>query len=215
MQTKTKKKTPIVSIEISHPSSSDETVSLLKQYLTKHLSLLAEAFPPSVSLLVDLGVLDGKKPADEREQWYRKYQQENTFIYPLRVDRSKIIFGPLYHPLSGGPCPLCLERAWIINRESDLLEWQDVQQRLVFGRCSVLTPFALDAILAMMLAVCPRDMLERTQPRISQLDLETLSTETYAFIPDADCPLCAVLKPDTSETATLCIRSRSKIDTIG
>lgn len=207
--TQTKKNTPTVSIEISHPSS-DETVSLLEQYLAKHLSLLAEALPPSVSLIVDLGALDGKKPSDEREQWYRKYQQENTFIYPLRVDGSKIIFGPIYHPFSGGPCPLCLEHAWIMNRKSELLAWRDVQQRLVFGRCSVLTSFALDAVLAMLLALGPRDMLERIQPRISQLDLATLSAETYAFFPGADCSLCSVPKLDTPETATLCISSRAK-----
>lgn len=208
--TQTKKKTPTVSIEISHPSSSDETVFPLKQYLTKHLSLLAEALPPSVSLIVDLGVLDGKKPSDEREQWYRQYYQENTFIYPLRVDGSKVIFGPLYYPFSGGPCPLCLEQAWIMNRKSELLVWHDVQQRLVFGRCSALTPFALDAVLAMMLAICPRDMLGRAEPKISQLDLQTLSAETYVFLPAADCSLCSIPKLDTPETATLCISSRVK-----
>lgn len=207
--TQTKKNTPTVSIEIPYPSS-DEAVSLLKQYLTKHLSLLAEALPPSVSLVVDLGVLDGKKSTDEREQWYRKYDQENTFIYPLRMDGAKIIFGPLYHPLSGGPCPLCLEQAWIMNRKSDFLAWHDVQQRLVFGRCSALTPFALEAVLAMLLAICPRDMLERAEPRISQLDLQTLSAETYTFISAADCPLCSVLKPDTPEIAILYMSSRAK-----
>ncbi|WP_216369022.1 TOMM precursor leader peptide-binding protein, partial [Dictyobacter arantiisoli] len=207
------KNMPTVRIETFHPSSLDETVSLLKQYLTKHLSLLAEALPPSVSLIVDLGVLDGQKPTDEREQWYRKYYQENTFIYPLRVDRSKIIFGPLYHPLSGGPCPLCLEQVWIMNRGSESIAWSHTQQRLVFGRSSALTPFALEAVLAMMLATCPCDMIERAQPRVSQLDLETLSAETYMFIPGVSCSLCSVLqsdKLDTLETATLCISSRSK-----
>ncbi|WP_165423831.1 TOMM precursor leader peptide-binding protein [Ktedonosporobacter rubrisoli] len=208
MQTKTN--TPTVSIEIFSPSSSDETLSLLKQYLTKHLFLLAESLPPAVSLVVDLGVLDGKRSPDERAQWYRKYQQENIFIYPLCMDRSKVIFGPLYHPLSGGPCPLCLEQAWITARKSELLEWDDVQQRLVFGRYSALTPFALEAVLAMLLAVCPADVLKRAQPQVSQLDLETLSAETYGFIPGASCPLCSVSKLDTRETAMLCLSSRPK-----
>ncbi len=207
------------------PSDSplDEKSYLLHHYLEQLLFELekpALAFPVE-QVWIDIGVLGtkdamrGDDPARPQGDAATRYWKDCP-VYPIRLDRSQIIFGPFFDPgQANAACPCCLERRWFSTRPQ-------VVQTAFIGKRQMLVPatgvqmpsFVLDAVGSLLTWIFH---LLATTPVLEQgcfyvLNCESLRVSRYHLLRDSTCPMCATPFVDSAQGALLCLQSRPKKD---
>lgn len=167
--------------------------------------LNAEARPQIVVELSMMGFPE-QGPAPN----YRAKTSET--IYPVRLARSQIFFGPVVR--ANGPCPTCLERRWLTHRPVDERRaLESFSGGFVYGDNPWLTPFALEAVWEILHKALSgptaRDKEAQTG-KVYVLDLETLRIITSELISDSLCSSCSSLPEDTAAGAVLTLIARPK-----
>lgn len=195
-------------------SPSDERLACIEQYLRERFAAYnGEIICAKDPVTIDLGVLDLASNSREKSTPTR-WQGHNT-VYSLRIDHAHIILGPLYKPGKGGPCPICLEQRWKMNRACELLDegqhmLASAQHMLAFGSHALLTPFALEMMWEVLLRVLSRKDSEPMHDQLYALKLRSLHLTSYHLIPDALCPVCATPTVVTAQDTLLELISRPK-----
>ncbi|HEU5377615.1 MAG TPA: TOMM precursor leader peptide-binding protein [Ktedonobacteraceae bacterium] len=195
-------------------SSFDERLACIEQYLRERFAACdAEIFCGKDPVAIDLGVLD--LASSSREKGTLKRWQDHETVYSLRIDHAHIILGPFYKPGKGGPCPICLEQRWKMNRACELLDegqpmLASAQQMLAFGSNALLTPFALEVMWEVLLSVLARKDTEQMHNQLYALKLRSLTLTSYHLIPDTLCPVCATPTVVTAQDTLLQLVPRPK-----
>jgi ribosomal protein S12 methylthiotransferase accessory factor len=197
-------------------TSLDQKLFQLQAYFEQRLrTWQAPSLPASMAdLTIDLGVLGtrdyGAAPVSLPD-W------PAGPVYPLRLERSQVLLGPLYQPAqTASPCPHCLERRWAGMRPREMqLAWLSAQSSPVTGSAASLTGFALETIWQTFAALL--HVLSTTHPsddilqNCTVVDLLSLETSQYRLLKDSACPVCSPGEADTPEAAILHLSSRSKL----
>lgn len=126
----------------------------------------------------------------------------------IQLDAWSVLVGPVGsapepHPT---PCPQCLSLRWRRLRPRPEQEavgpgrWQDAT-----GPSPFLHRFALDALWQLLGRVDASG-----EPRVYELDLESLRVRSFPLVADPACQACARLRPDTADGARLRFATRTK-----
>ncbi|GHO49894.1 TOMM precursor leader peptide-binding protein [Ktedonospora formicarum] len=195
--------------------SFNETLSLIERYLTEQIAAYRQQLllPKGQTLMFDLSILDLSKNGDQRASTSR--WQTYDMVYPIRLDHARLLFGPLYRPSLGGPCPLCLEQRWSLNQASLMLEQGDgslttAQRMLATGRSPCLTPFTLELIWQITASVFMRPIAEHRDTHLYALELGSSTLAKYPLIADSLCPVCAEDPASIPQGQLLHLSSRPK-----
>ncbi|MFJ8001113.1 TOMM precursor leader peptide-binding protein [Streptomyces sp. NPDC096310] len=134
---------------------------------------------------------------------------------PVQVYAGHAVVGPL--PAAGGApgpagCAHCLARRWQAVRSVAL---RDALERggetRAAGRWPYATPFAVDALAALITALAAGSAApEGPFPEIRLLDLRTLTVRRYPLVPDPECPRCATPRADSAEAARIVLSPAPK-----
>jgi ribosomal protein S12 methylthiotransferase accessory factor len=192
-------------------SSLDESLDRIQQYLTTRLTAHGEkglaTGIDNGEVIINLGVLGvGHGEDDETKNW------SNKIIYPIRLQRSSIILGPVCRlDGAGGPCPVCLERRWLAIRPSEEQQaLRTFQQSLVCGHNPGLTQFALEAIWTVVTFSLNQTTYGGATGEFYVLHLDSLQLARYQLVRDSLCPACSTSHADTPEEAVIQLLSRTK-----
>jgi len=209
-------KAPMLLFHITASSTPlDQKLFHLQAYFERCLE--TQAIPPFLTsipqLTIDFGILgtrDYGVPPETPQNWLAGP------VYPIRLDRSQVIFGPLYLPgQAHSPCPHCLERRWFaIRRKEVQLAFISAQARPHTSRAASLTSFALEAIwqtfAALLHTLSKQPLASEYSQTCYALDVVSSETSQYLVIKDSTCPVCAVSDQDTPEAALIHLESRTK-----
>ncbi|GHO49891.1 TOMM precursor leader peptide-binding protein [Ktedonospora formicarum] len=193
------------------------TLSRIEQYLREHIATNRQQLlqPQGNFALIDLAILDLSKSGDQRASTSRWHNYD--MVFPIRLDHARLLFGPLYRPSLGGPCPLCLEQRWSLNQASLMLEQGDAlsslttaQRMLATGRSPCLTPFTLELIWQITASVFSKPIAEHRDTQLYALELGSSTLAKYPLIPDSLCPVCAEDPASIPQGQLLHLSSRPK-----
>jgi ribosomal protein S12 methylthiotransferase accessory factor len=213
--------TPRLLFHITASSTSlDQKLFHLQAYLERCLETWGTPpFLASISqLTIDLGVLgtrDYGVAPESLPTWL------DSPVYPIRLDRSRIIFGPLYLPgQADSPCPHCLERRWFGMRLKEAQQaFISAQARPAMSHAASLTAFTLETIwqtfTALFQTLSTKHPSDDSLQHFSVLNLLSSETSQYRLIKDSACPVCAMSEQDTPEAALLHLESRTKQSVTG
>lgn len=196
-------------IAVRHPL--DNSLSLIERYLADRLVEREDSAVPGNDIMIDLGVFNIAEDLEEKRRW--PHWAGGDFIYPVRLDGSRVILGPLYNPEAGGPCPTCLARRCALTSLCQQQTLGAAREMLVFAENPWLTPFALEVIWTVIEAVCWQSSAQANvgeRGQIYTLHLDSLRLTRYQLIPDANCPICAHPRQDSPELAQIQLSSRPK-----
>ncbi len=174
----------------------DQKLSQVKAYLercleSREMPLFLANIP---QLTIDLGILGTRDYAAapaSLPDW------PGGPVYPIRLERSQVLFGPLYLPdQAASACPHCLERRWFGRRRKEVqLAFLSAQAGPVTSGAASLTGFALEAIwqtFAALLHILSTKRFSDDFPQnCTVLDLLSGETSQYHLIKDSACPVCA------------------------
>ncbi|MFE3830189.1 TOMM precursor leader peptide-binding protein [Streptomyces sp. NPDC059092] len=128
---------------------------------------------------------------------------------PVQVYGGHAVIGPV-PAADGAPgrvagCAHCLARRWQAVRSVAL---RDALERggetRAAGRWPYATPFAVDALAALITALAAGPAAPAGPfPEIRLLDLRTLAVRRYPLVPDPECPRCATPRTDSAEAARI------------
>ncbi|GCE29370.1 SagD family biosynthesis docking scaffold protein [Dictyobacter alpinus] len=210
----TQQKDITIEASLSTPSF-DATLSLIERSLTEQIAAHRQQLllPKEQTVLIDLAILDLSKSGDQREPTSR--WQNYDMVYPIRLDQTRLLFGPLYRPALGGPCPLCLEQRWKLNQASLMLDQGDgsltsAQRMLATGNSICLTSFTLELVWQITAAVFLRPTVEHIDHQLYALELGSSTLAQYLLLPDSLCPVCADDLSRTAQGQLIHLASRPK-----
>lgn len=197
-------------------TSLDESLQDLKQFLSERCQqnegelaglLVGE------KLLIDIAILgtqDFGRVPPVQPLW------KNAVTYPIRLAGMQILLGPLYTPgQSDQPCPHCLERRWFWSRtKQEQIAFMYGRALRTHGRNPGLAPFALELVWSLFISVFHQRELAAPDEQGSMpfyvLELKTLQVARYHLLQDPCCLYCAVVLPDTAESARIELVARPK-----
>ncbi|MFF3751584.1 TOMM precursor leader peptide-binding protein [Streptomyces sp. NPDC002018] len=138
---------------------------------------------------------------------------------PVHLYGGHAVVGPLPGAggASGAPCSRCLARRWQAVRSVALRDALELGgETRAAGEWPYATPFAADALAALLTALCERPPVSDAPvsdgpfPGIRLVDLRTLTVRHYPLVPDPECPRCATPRADTAEDARITLRPAPK-----
>ncbi|MFE2493494.1 TOMM precursor leader peptide-binding protein [Streptomyces scopuliridis] len=133
---------------------------------------------------------------------------------PVRLYGAHAVIGPV-PGADGAPaaaCSHCLARRWQAVRSVALRDALELGgETRAAGEWPYATPFAADAVAALVTALCERPPAPGGPfPEIRLVDLRTLTVRHYPLVPDPECPRCATPRTDTAEDARITLRPAPK-----
>ncbi|HWM36374.1 MAG TPA: TOMM precursor leader peptide-binding protein, partial [Streptomyces sp.] len=136
---------------------------------------------------------------------------------PVHLYGQHAVIGPFPHRGDGArACPRCLARRWQAVRSVSLRDALEIGgETRTAGEWPYCTPFAMDAVAALVTAVRERAVSggattgERGGGPFAEvhlLDLRALTVRHYPLVPDPQCPRCGTPAADTGEAARMELR---------
>ncbi|HEY0546564.1 MAG TPA: TOMM precursor leader peptide-binding protein [Pyrinomonadaceae bacterium] len=192
-------------------SSPNSNAALIGRYLREQLSEKGSAFSAENQLIIDVDVIGIPRNSSQATS----ATAQNEIIYPIRLARHQVFFGPFAH--RDGPCPTCLERRWLALRPVDerrVLEGNS--EGYVCGDSPWLTSFATAAIWEVLQTAFRQRRAAngngKQNGELYALNMESLRLTKSQVVADSLCPRCATPQPDVASSALIELAPRPKSD---